>query len=466
MVELEFFGAAETVTGSMHILHLPDGPVAVDAGLFQGRREWSREMNKKLPLNPRELKALLLTHAHIDHSGRSPLLTSKGYSGPIYATSATCDLLKIMLADSAHIQEEDARYWNEKRARSPKEFITPLYTAQDADAAIRFLYETQYDQWLPFADRCKMRFIEAGHILGSACVHMEINTGDEPIRILFTGDLGRFGLPILRDPTNPLPEVDYLVTESTYANRRHDNPTEMKQRLVEVIKQTVAAGGKVIIPSFSVGRTQHLTYFLSQAIGEGLLDPLPIFVDSPLSVKATEVFQKHPECYDAEAADFWRSEGDLFGRGLIRYIDAVADSKGLNRVDEPCVIISASGMCEAGRILHHLKNNVEDERNTILIVGFQAAQTLGRRIVDRVQELRIFGRMYQLMARVEVLNGFSAHADVTDFEKLLAPIAPKLKGAFAVHGEGEQVRAMAELLKNAGCPNVQIPKIGDKFQLT
>jgi metallo-beta-lactamase family protein len=466
MVELEFFGAAQTVTGSMHLLHLPDGVVSVDAGMFQGKREWSRTMNQKLPINPRDLKALLMSHAHIDHSGRAPYLVSKGYGGPIYATGATCDLLKIMLADSAHIQEEDARFWNEKRARTPKEEIRPLYTLEDVHATTRFLYETQYNQWYPFADRCQVRFIEAGHILGSSCVHVEINTEDDPIRILFTGDLGRFNLPILRDPTSPLPEVDYLVTESTYANRRHDNPTEMKQRLVDIINETVAQGGKVIIPSFSVGRTQHLTYFLSQAIGDGSLKPLPIFVDSPLSVKATEVFQKHPECYDANARDFWRSEGDLFGRGYIRYIDQVSDSKGLNKIDEPCVIISASGMCEAGRILHHLKNNIEDERNTVLIVGFQAAQTLGRRIVDRQPELRIFGRIYRLMARVEVLNGFSAHADVTDFQKLLAPIAPKLKGAFAVHGEGEQVSAMADLLRDAGCPNVHIPKAGDKFKLT
>ena len=465
MIELGFQGAAETVTGSMHVLHLDDGPVLMDCGLFQGRRQWARELNESLPVRPADVRAILLSHAHIDHSGKIPHLVAHKYKGPIYTTAATADLCKIMLADSAKIHEEDARYWNEKRAAGKEDFIEPLYTMEDARASEKLFHGIPYDQPIPFADGCTATFIEAGHILGSACVLVEINQGKKPIRLLYTGDLGRFELPILRDPTNPLPEVDYLITESTYANRRHDNPTEMKEALTRIINETRERGGRVIIPAFSVGRTQHVVYFLLQAMAEGLLEPLPIYVDSPLSTRATDVFARHPECYDDEAKDFWRQQGDVFGRGLVNYITDVDQSKNLNNLDQPCVIISASGMCEAGRILHHLKNAVQDERNTVIIVGYQARYTLGRRIVERADSLKIFGRSYRLAARVEVLNGFSAHADADDFTKLLGPIAPKLKGAFVVHGEDGQLAAMKELLNNAGCSDVVVPQAGDRFEL-
>ena len=464
MIELEFHGAAETVTGSMHLLRLEEGPVAMDCGLFQGHRSWSREMNEELPVRPSELRAILLSHAHIDHSGKIPHLVANKFNGPVYATPATCDLCKIMLADSAKIQEEDARYWNEKRAEDEREFIQPLYTVEDARASERLFHGIPYNQPIPFADKCTATYLEAGHILGSACVLVEIQRSD-PIRILYTGDLGRFNLPILRDPTEPLPTVDYLITESTYAGRRHSDAQSMKEALVRIINETRDAGGKVIIPSFSVGRTQHLVYFLHQAIAEGLLEPLPIYVDSPLSVNATEVFIRHPECYDDEARDFWAQQGDVFGRGLVQYLTDVSQSKELNHRDEPSVIISASGMCEAGRILHHLKNNIEDERNTVVIVGYQAQHTLGRRIVERARELKIFGRVYKLMARVEVLNGFSAHADADDFARLLSPLAKDLKAAFVVHGEDGQLAAMKEMLNNAGCRDVEIPSPGDCYDL-
>jgi len=464
MTELEFFGAAQTVTGSMHVLHLDDGPVLLDCGMFQGRRQWAKDLNQKFPIAPGDVRAVLLSHAHIDHSGKLPLLTANGSGAPIYTVGATVDLCDAMLADSGHIQEEDARYWNEKRAAGPKEFIEPLYTVEDAANTQRFFHGVQYGQPVPFADRCAATFIEAGHILGSACVVIEINRSRK-IRILYTGDLGRFNMPILRDPTNPLPDVDYLITESTYGNRRHDNPLAMKEALARIVTDTRRAGGKVIIPAFSVGRTQHLVYFLSQAIGEGLLDPLPIYVDSPLSVRVTGIFKRHPECYDSTARDFWRQQGEIFGRGLVSNITEVEQSKSLNRTDQPCVIISASGMCEAGRILHHLKNNIEDERNAVVIVGFQAQHTLGRRIVERRDELKIFGRLYKLLARVEVLNGFSAHADADDLARLLRPLAPKLKAAFVVHGEDGQLGATADILADAGCRAVHAPKPGEKFRL-
>jgi len=464
MAELEFHGAAGTVTGSMHILHLPDGPVALDCGLFQGRRAEAREKNRNFPLRPRKLRSVLLSHAHIDHSGNIPHLVRSGFRGPIYSTPATCDLCDIMLADSAHIQEEDARYWNEKRAKTPADRIEPLYKTKDAKAAQKFFRPVRYGEPVEFATGATATFIEAGHILGSACVLIEIHSSPA-IRLLFTGDLGRFDVPILRDPTCPMPEVDYLITECTYANRRHDNPTDMKGRLARIVKETRDAGGKVIIPAFSVGRTQTVVYYLCRAIAEGLLEPLDIFVDSPLSVNATEVFKQHPECYDADARDFWLEQGDIFGRGLVRYVTDVAESKSLNHIDKPCVIIASAGMCEAGRILHHLKNNVEDEANTVVIVGFMARHTLGRRIVERREEIRIFGRMYPLLCRVEILNGFSAHADADELARCLAPLARKLKGAFIVHGEGEQPVAMAAIMEKAGCKNVHTPAPGDKFDL-
>ncbi len=461
MPALQFHGAAQTVTGSMHLLHLPSGPMALDCGLFQGRRVDTRTRNRRFPLRPDRLQAVLLSHAHIDHSGNLPQLVKRRFDGPIYATAATADLCEVMLADSAHIQEEDARYWNEKRAKSPADQIEPLYSAQDAKAAAGLFVPVDYHRTRPVAEDCSVTFIEAGHILGSACLLIE--AGDA--RILYTGDLGRFHVPILRDPTCPMPEVDYLITESTYADRVHHNPTDMKDKLVWIINQTRRAGGKVVIPAFSVGRTQTVVYYLTQAIAEGLLEPLPIFVDSPLSTRATEVFKRHPECYDAEARDFWRQEGDIFGQGHVRYITAAEDSKALNHVDEPCVIIASSGMCEAGRILHHLKNNIEDEANTVIIVGFMAQHTLGRRLVERREEVKIFGRIYRLLCRVEVLNGFSAHADRNDLARCLGPLASSLKAAFCVHGEGPQPEAMKDILRHAGCSNVHAPSPGETFDL-
>jgi len=464
MAELEFHGAAQTVTGSMHILHLPAGTFVLDCGLFQGHRRDAEAKNRSFPVRPRNVRGLLLSHAHIDHSGNIPQLVKRGFQGPVYATSATSDLCDIMLADSAHIQEEDARFWNEKRAKSPKEFIEPLYTVEDAHAAMGHFRPAPYNEPVEFAEGATATFLEAGHILGSAVVLVEV-TKPRPFRLLYTGDLGRFSVPILRDPVHPLPEVDYLITECTYADRVHDNPVDMKKQLVMIINQTREAGGKVVIPAFSVGRTQTLVYFLSQAIAEGLLEPLPIFVDSPLSTHATEVFQKHPECYDAEARDFWMQQGDIFGRGYVKYITDVAESKALNHIGEPCVIIASAGMCEAGRILHHLKNNIENEANTVIIVGFMAQHTLGRRIVERREELKIYGRMYRLLCRVEILNGFSAHADRDDFRRMFTPLAKNLKAAFVVHGEGTQPIGMTKILHSAGCGNVHVPAPKQKFEL-
>lgn len=463
-VALEFHGAAQEVTGSMHLLHLPQGTFALDCGLFQGRRRETRAKNLQFPMSPKKLKGVLLSHAHLDHSGNLCGMVRRGYRSPILASDATADLCQVMLADSAHIQEEDARFWNEKRADGPSEFIEPLYTLEDAAATQTHFRPVPGDEPVEFADGCTATWLEAGHILGSCCILVEIKK-PKHVRILYTGDLGRFQQPILRDPTEPLPQADYLITECTYANRVHAETADTKEKLIWIIEQTQKAGGKIIIPSFSVGRTQTIVYYLSQAIEQGRLEPLPIYVDSPLSANATAIFKKHPELYDEEAQALWVKTGDAFGMSHIRYITRVEDSKALNARDEPMIIISSSGMCEAGRILHHLANNVQDEANTVVIVGFQAQHTLGRRIVERREEIKILGRMYKLLCRVEVMNGFSAHADRNDFSRLLTPLAKNLKGAFLVHGETDATDAMKGLLQSAGCPNAHAPAPGDRFEL-
>ena len=463
---LMFHGAAQTVTGSMHLLRTYNKTVSLDCGLFQGRRTDSIEKNSWFPLDPKEIDLILLSHAHIDHSGNIPQLVKRGFNGKVYATGATSDLCEIMLADSGHIHEEDAAYWNKKRARTPAEQIQPLYTVEDAIEAMKHFQHVEYGHRFAFADGAYATYYDAGHILGSASVLIEIEKPSKTT-ILYTGDLGRFNMPILRDP-NQLPKIDYLITESTYANRRHHNPTDMQGELVKIIEQTRAAGGKVVIPSFSVGRTQHVVYYLMKAILEGEMDPIPIYVDSPLSTNATEVFNRHVECYDSEALDFWKkTSGMMFNADhLVTFITDVNESKALNNLNEPHVIIASSGMCESGRILHHLKNTIWDEKNTICIVGFMAQHTLGRRISERRSEVKIFGRLYPLLARIEILNGFSAHADIDDFKKLLAPLAKDLKAAFVVHGEGTQPTAMKKILEEAGCDEVYIPAPGDIFELT
>ena len=467
MSELEFQGAARRTTGSLHLFRHKDATLSMDCGLFQGRRSESRELNRTLPVRPRELDKVILSHAHIDHSGRLPVLAKQGYQGPIYATPPTVGLCSVMLPDSGHIQEEDARFWNEKRAESPADEIEPIYTVDDAMATLPLFKSIAYDTPFEVCEGCTATFLEAGHMLGSAMVLLEVDKMIGSTRILYTGDMGRFRVPILKDPTCPLPEVDYLITECTYADRRHDNPTDMKEKLCAIVKETAALGGKVIIPAFSVGRTQTVIYYLLQLFHEGRLEKLPVYVDSPLSARATDIYSRHPECYDREAIEEWGEDGgDLFGRsGEVRYITDVNDSKALNERSEPCIIVAASGMCEAGRIKHHLKNNIENDKNTVVVVGFMAQHTLGRRIVERREELKIYGRIYPLLARVEVLNGFSAHADVDEFRKLYEPLAPKLKKAFVVHGEETQPAAMAAMLAELGAKDVAIPAQGEKFDV-
>ncbi|MFH0983104.1 MAG: MBL fold metallo-hydrolase [Planctomycetota bacterium] len=498
---LWFHGAAQEVTGSMHLIQHNGRTVALDCGLFQGRRKEADAKNRSFPRPSGRIEAVVLSHAHVDHCGKLPRLVQAGFSGPIYATPATCDLARILLADSAHIQEEDAAYWNKKRVRRGDAPIQPLYTQEDVDNTVRLLQPKRLGETFDVAPDMRVTLHEAGHMLGSAGVLLEIANGrrepsvygtDLPagdpvgpafqpvigqptgskagptravVRIVFTGDLGRPGLAILRDPA-PLPRCDYLICESTYGGRQTPGNEDMAEQLAAVINATVERGGKVIIPAFAVGRTQVIVYHFHRLVDEGRIPRHPpLIVDSPLAARATEVFRNHPEVYDLEASIWRRMTGDLFQCTGCEYTRSVEESKALHRRKEPMIIVSASGMCETGRILHHLKNNLEDHRNTILIVGYQAAYTLGRRLVEKQKQVRIFGEMYEVRAQVKVLNGFSAHANAAELADCTAPLAGLVRKAFLVHGEPDQAQTLAAAMRERGFAEVLIPQAGQVFEI-
>jgi metallo-beta-lactamase family protein len=465
MATVQFCGAAREVTGSMHVLECDGKLIALDCGLFQGRRSETAAKNKSFRIKPADVHAVVLSHAHIDHAGRLPMLVRQGFSGRIYATPATRDLCAIMLADSAHIQQEDARYLNKKRARTGEPPIEPLYMPEDAVAAVKLFQTVSYDMQFRVSKSIQVTFFETGHMLGSAGVRLLISEPDRPpVRLVFSGDVGRFDLPILRDPA-PIPECDYLICESTYGGRATPKADDLKAQLEAVIRKTSSRGGKVIIPAFSVGRTQSVVYYLNQLRQEGRIATIPVFVDSPLSVNATEVFRMHPECYDVDARAFHTKNGDLLGARWVTYITEVEESKALDRRRNPCVIISSSGMCESGRILHHLKNNIQSPKNTVLIVGYQGANTLGRRLVEGEKQVTIFNQRRTVRAEVVVLNGFSGHADRHELERLTSPLAGECRAAFLVHGEMDQMQALSTTMRTRGFRRVEMPEPGGKYEL-
>ncbi len=466
MAHLRFHGAANEVTGSMHLLEWNGFHVAMDCGLFQGRRAEARQKNLTYPCPPRELTAVVLSHAHIDHCGKLPRLVHDGFEGPVFATPATRDLAEIMLADSAHIQQEDAAYFNKKRVRHGDAPIEPLYDLADAERAVRLMRAVPYGTRFEIAPGLTGEFRDAGHLLGSAEVCLEYRGDDgEARRIVYSGDLGRFDTPIIRDPT-PLPECDYLICESTYGGRRTGDAADVQARLERVLNDTFDRGGKVIVPAFAVARTQTLVYHYHQLLAAGRLRrPGPLYVDSPLAVRATDVFRRHAECFDAEATAFNSETGDMLSCDRCHYVASLDESKALHERSGPLIVLSASGMCETGRILHHLKNNCEDPRNTILIVGFQAAHTLGRRLVEKAKQIKIFGEMYRVRARVEVINGLSSHADADELRRLAAPLAGRCRHAFVVHGEPDQSEALAQWMRQAGFARVSTPSAGDRVDL-
>lgn len=464
-MRLRCLGAAREVTGSMHLLELRAGSLLIDCGFFQGRREESRRRNAALPPEARAADAVLLTHAHIDHSGSLPTLVKSGFEGAIYATPATRDLCAYMLRDSARIQKADAAHLNRKFAGEPGfEPIRPPYDEDDVIRALERFVGMPYHRPFQPLPGVTARFLNAGHILGSAEVVLDVQEGDEFRRLVFSGDLGRQGLPIIRDPERPPTPVDYVIMESTYGDKTHGGAEQMQADLERVIHEAVQRGGKVIVPAFAVGRTQELIYTLNTLVRERRLPPIPVFVDSPLAINVTEVFKLHPECFDAEAREFLDEHGDLFGFDGVRFVSSREESIRLNEVQGPAMIISAAGMAEAGRILHHLRNNVEDDRNTILIVGFMAQHTLGRRLVERRPRVKIWGIERDLRARVEVIDSFSAHADRNDLLAFADACGATTRCFFLIHGEDRAQQSLEEALKARGL-SVRIPKRGELFEL-
>ncbi|MCK4375562.1 MAG: MBL fold metallo-hydrolase, partial [Candidatus Brocadiae bacterium] len=409
-MELRFFGAVGTTTGSMHMVEVGGKRILLECGLYQGRRKQAFERNRNIPRDVCCADACILSHAHIDHSGNLPSLLRNGYEGAIIATPPTRDLCEIMLADSAYLQVQDVRYVNKKRVRQGKRPFEPLYTPDDVPPTLAAFRPLPYEEPTEVVPGVMLTFHDAGHILGSAFVQLDIRENGAARRLLFTGDVGRNDMPILKDPC-VVRDVDVLITESTYGNRLHPAREDVKAELAELCAQVLRDEARLLIPAFSVGRTQQLIYFLNELAGEGKLDGLPVFVDSPLSTRATKVHRSHPECYDREAAEMLRRGDDPFAFPDLTYVADVEESKELNGMRGPVVIISASGMCEGGRILHHLKHTVRDERNAILIVGYQAEHTLGRRLVKGVSPVKIYGERYELRARVHTINALSAHAD-------------------------------------------------------
>ena len=456
-MEIEFAGAAREVTGSCHILRVGGQTVLLDCGMFQGRRSETREKNTRLPCPVAEIDAVVLSHAHIDHAGRLPFLARHGYRGPIHCTSATRDLSAVMLADSAHIQEKDAEFL----ARRKQVVAEPLYGMRDAVTAVECMIGLPYDNWFDVAPGVRACFSDAGHILGSASVVLECVERGVAKRIVFSGDVGRDGLPIIRDPHPPGGGADVVLLESTYGNRDHASIEDARAQLARVVTETAERGGKMLVPAFSVGRTQELVYDLHFLAREGAIPEIPIYVDSPLAIDATTVFAMHPEIFD-QTEDLVRKVRDLFAFTQVHYTRDASESKALNAQHGPMIIIAGSGMAEAGRILHHLAHGASDPRTTILIVGFQAEHTLGRRIVERAPVLRVFGEEIPLRARVEVLNGYSAHGDRTELQRWLDTVREGNANAAApvvhlVHGEPEAQDAFAEQLRGAGYASVSTP---------
>jgi len=450
-----FWGAARTVTGSMHQVEACGQSLLLDCGLYQGRRAEDHTRNHQFPFRPRDLDAVLLSHAHIDHCGNLPNLVKQGFAGPIYCTPATRALTAVLLGDAAKIYEEDANHLHSRRRRD-EPALEPLYDGRDVYRTLLRLQAVPYDTPFPIGPDLEAEFVDAGHLLGSAMIRLRGAGRSGTWSLTYTGDLGRAGLPVLRAPA-PVPPAPLLICESTYGGRQHGAIEETAAQLGDVVLRTAERGGKLIIPAFSVGRTQTILYFLHQLRSAGRLPDLPVFVDSPLALRATEVFRAHPECFNEATLHLVRGPSGLFGEQHIYYLDKVHESIALNERREPCIIISAGGMCEAGRVLHHLKHHIEDCRCTILLTGWQAADTLGRRLLERCPEVRILGRSLALKAEVAVLNGLSSHPDHDGLVERLRPLVGTARQVRLVHGEPERAAALADGLRAAGFADVAIP---------
>ncbi len=462
---IHFNGAAQTVTGSQHLLEINGKQLLLECGLFQGSRQESYRRNLTFRFDPHAIDAVILSHAHIDHSGNLPNLIKNGYSGPIYTNPATARLADIMLRDSAHVQESDVEYVNRKRMRRGEPPIEPLYTQADAERVADQFVKVEYNQSFEPVPGVNAHLVDAGHILGSASVVLDIQENHRSYRLWFSGDIGRRFLPLLKDPTMP-EAADYLIMECTYGDKSHDDPQLAYDELRETVQRTVKRGGKVIIPAFAVGRTQELVFELNEMMTTGQIPSIPVFVDSPLAVNATQVFQEFPQYFDEQTHEFIRQgRHPALNFKQLTYIHSVEESKALNDRHDPMVIISASGMAEAGRILHHLRNNIEDARNTVIIVGWQAPNTLGRRLADREPVVNIFGERFHRLAEVVTIGGFSAHAGQNMLLRYAAATRDSLKHLFLVHGEPRAAGAFTELLRAQNIGPIAYPALFETVEI-
>jgi metallo-beta-lactamase family protein len=463
-MKVKFCGADREVTGSAHLLTLEDGyTILLDCGLYQGNSKDMKEFNESFPyFDPATLDCLVLSHAHIDHTGRVPMLVKHGFRGPIYATHATRSLCGIMLLDSAMIQERDAEYYNKRHPDNPQE---PLYQSADVHETMKLFVGCPYDKWIPLRDNVEIQYRDAGHILGSASVTLRIHESQRTINFGFTGDIGRPDRPILRDPQK-MPAVDYLICESTYGDRLHEEKPQEMERFLRIIREAcVERQGKLLIPAFSVGRTQEIVYLMDQAEHAGKLPQIPIFVDSPLAVNATTIFGAHPECYDAQLEEYLLVDDNPFGFNNLQYIKKVEGSKAINTIKGPCIIISASGMMNAGRSKHHLFNTIDNPRNTLLLVGYASPETPAGKIRDGATGLRLFGEYKQVLAHVEIMDSFSAHADRNEIADFLQGQQQHIKKLFLVHGTIDRQESLAGLLTEKGFRDVVIPELGQEVAL-
>ncbi|MEJ2547498.1 MAG: MBL fold metallo-hydrolase [Gemmatimonadota bacterium] len=467
-MQLEFWGAAREVTGSMHLFRVGRKTLLVDCGLTQGRRKHAFERNRNLPFDASTIDAVILTHAHLDHAGNLPSLVRAGFRGKIFSTSATEDLCGHMLVDSAHIQKSDVRYVNRRRKRQGKRPFEPLYQVGDVRKTLSRFRAIDYHAWFTPVDGVRALFLDAGHILGSASVILEATESGRTRRIAFSGDIGRKGLPILRDPEIPR-AVDYVIMESTYGDRLHEPASAAKEYLRECAASTAERRGVLLIPAFALGRTQEVVYRLNQLWEDGALPKMDVYVDSPLAVNVTDVFRRHPECWDREMVATSRTDrdGDALGFRRLTYVRNVEESKALNGRPGPMIIISASGMCEGGRILHHLSNNLGKESTTVLFVGFQAENTLGRKILEGRNPVPILGEQVAVNARVERADSYSAHADRNELIAWAegAREQGNIQRYFLVHGEPQAAESLAAALQERGTADVQVPERGQAFEL-
>ncbi len=464
MITLSFHGAARTVTGSRHLVTVNDQKVLLDCGLYQGRRADTYQQNLHFSFNPEEVNALLLSHSHIDHIGNTPNLVKQGFHGDIHATLATVDLVSVMLMDAAHIQESDIKFVNKIRQRKGLPPMEPLYRSEDIPPVTELLTGHNYNRWFPVTPSVTAILRDAGHVLGSATIVLKIKDNGRELSLCYTGDLGRKNLPIIRDPQT-VDDAEILIIESTYGNRLHSNISNIKEKLAAIINETIARNGKIFIPAFALERTQEIVYTLHQLKLERIIPDIPVYVDSPLAIDATNVFRMHPECFDKETNEFLRKAEDPFGFSKLSYTRRAEESIALNAIKQPVIILAGSGMVESGRILHHLKNNIENPRNTILIVGWQGENTLGRKIADKWPKVPIFGESYDLKAQVEVFDEFSAHADRDDLMEWVTKCKKCWRKVFIVHGEETASLAFAQTLRDSGIPEVIVPELNQSFIL-